>query len=131
MAPRRGAVWNEEMVVFKVPALIGIAAILGCLNAAQAQQPMDPRLAAATQAYTALPEAERKAIQSDLIWTGHLNSAATGNFGPLTFRAVNGFKAGSAGPSSRSMSRQVKPRWQTMMSAPAFAIARASSSQKT
>lgn len=98
MAPRRGAVWNEEMVVFKLPALVGIAAILGCLNAAQAQQPMDPRLAAATQAYTALPEAERKAIQSDLIWTGHLNSAATGNFGPLTFRAVNGFKAGRGQP---------------------------------
>lgn len=98
MAPRRGAVWNEEMVVFKVPALIGIAAVLACLGAAQAQQPADPRLAAATQSFTALPEAERKAIQSDLIWTGHLNSAATGSFGPLTFRAVNGFKAGRGQP---------------------------------
>ncbi|RXT54521.1 hypothetical protein B6S44_12830 [Bosea sp. Tri-44] len=98
MAPRRGAVWNEEMVVFKVPALIGIAAILACLGAAQAQQPVDPRLAVATQAYAALPEAERKAIQADLIWTGHLNSAATGNFGALTFRAVNGFKAGRGQP---------------------------------
>jgi hypothetical protein len=98
MAPRRGAVWNEEMVVFKVPALIGIAAVLACLGAAQAQQPADPRLAAATQSFSALPEAERKAIQSDLIWTGHLNSAATGSFGPLTFRAVNGFKAGRGQP---------------------------------
>ncbi|KRE24645.1 hypothetical protein ASE66_05310 [Bosea sp. Root483D1] len=98
MAPRRGAVWNEEMVVFKVPALIGIAAVLTCLGAAQAQQPADPRLAAATQAYAALPEAERKAIQADLIWTGHLNSAATGNFGALTFRAVNSFKAGRGQP---------------------------------
>lgn len=86
------------MLVFKVPALIGIAAVVTCLSAAQAQQPNDPRLAAATQAYAALPEAERKAIQSDLIWTGHLNSAATGNFGPLTFRAVNGFKAGRGQP---------------------------------
>lgn len=98
MAPRCGAVWNEEMVVFKVPALIGIAAVLTCLSAVQAQQPADPRLAAATQAYTALPETERKAIQADLIWTGHLNSAATGNFGPLTFRAVNSFKAGRGQP---------------------------------
>ena len=89
------------MLVFKVPALIGIAAILACLNAAQAQQPNDPRLAAATQAYAALPEAERRAIQSDLIWTGHLNSAATGNFGPLTFRAVNGFKAGRGQPDGK------------------------------
>ncbi|MCV9936483.1 serine protease [Boseaceae bacterium BT-24-1] len=84
--------------MFKVPALIGIAAILACLNAAQAQQPADPRLAAATQNFSALPEAERKAIQADLIWTGHLNSAATGSFGPLTFRAVNGFKAGRGQP---------------------------------
>lgn len=84
--------------MFKGPALIGIAVVLACLTAAQAQQPNDPRLAAATQAYAALPEAERKAIQSDLIWTGHLNSAATGNFGPLTFRAVNGFKAGRGQP---------------------------------
>lgn len=100
MAPRRGAVWNEEIVVFKVPALIGIAAVLTCLGA-QAQQPADPRLAAATQSFSALPEAERKAIQSDLIWTGHLNSAATGNFGALTFRAVNSFKAGRGEPNGQ------------------------------
>lgn len=99
MAPRRVATFRRtEMLVFKVPALIGMTAILVCLGAAQAQQPADPRLAAATQAYGALPEAERKAIQSDLIWTGHLNSAATGNFGALTFRAVNGFKAGRGQP---------------------------------
>lgn len=84
--------------MLKVSSWIGIAGILACLSAAQAQQPGDPRLAAATQAYAGLPEAERKAIQADLIWTGHLNSAATGNFGPLTFRAVNGFKAGRGQP---------------------------------
>lgn len=87
--------------MLKLASLVGIAGILACLGAAQAQQPPDPRLAAATQAYAALPEAERKAIQADLIWTGHLNSAATGNFGPLTFRAVNGFKAGRGQPDGR------------------------------
>jgi hypothetical protein len=93
----RRAKW--EVVVLKLASLVGIAGILACLGAAQAQQPAaDPRLASATQAYAALPEAERKAIQADLIWTGHLNSAATGNFGPLTFRAVNGFKAGRGQP---------------------------------
>lgn len=86
------------MLVFKVPALIGVAGLVACIGAAQAQQPNDPRLAAATQSFSALPETERKAIQSDLIWTGHLNSAATGSFGPLTFRAVNGFKAGRGQP---------------------------------
>jgi len=87
--------------VFKVHALIGTAAILACVGTAQAQQPADPRLAAATQSFAALPEGERKAIQSDLIWTGHLNSAATGSFGPLTFRAVNGFKAGRGEPTGQ------------------------------
>lgn len=61
-------------------------------------RPADPRLAEATRVFEGLPEAERKAIQADLIWTGHLNSAATGSFGPLTFRAVNGFKAGRGQP---------------------------------
>lgn len=102
MAPRRGATFGKtEMLVFKVPALIGTVAILACLGTAQAQQPADPRLASATQAYAALPEAERKAIQADLIWTGHLNSAATGNFGPLSFRAVNSFKAGRGEPNGQ------------------------------
>ncbi|WP_152013441.1 MULTISPECIES: trypsin-like peptidase domain-containing protein [unclassified Bosea (in: a-proteobacteria)] len=87
--------------MFKVPALVGMTAILACLGAAQAQQPADPRLAVATQAYAALPEAERKAIQADLIWTGHLNSAATGNFGALTFRAVNSFKAWRGEPNGQ------------------------------
>jgi len=80
---------------------MGIVGVLACLGAAQAQQPADPRLAVATQAYAALPEAERKAIQADLIWTGHLNSAATGNFGALTFRAVNSFKAGRGEPNGQ------------------------------
>jgi len=81
----------------RVVSLIGIVAAL-MAGPASAQQPTDPRLAAATQSFSTLPEAERKAIQSDLIWTGHLNSAATGNFGPLSFRAVNSFKAGRGEP---------------------------------
>lgn len=73
------------------------AAVLGLLVAAafvppaSAQSP-DPALQAAMRAFDALSETERKAIQADLIWTGHLNSTATGAFGPLTFRAVNAFK---------------------------------------
>lgn len=80
-----------------IPGLV--AALLLCQGAALAQpRPADPRLEAATRVFEGLSEAERKAIQADLIWTGHLNSAATGNFGPLTFRAVNSFKAGRGQP---------------------------------
>lgn len=76
-----------------------VAALLLLQGPALAQRrPADPALAVAIGVFERLPEAERKAIQSDLIWTGHLNSAATGNFGPLTFRSVNGFKAGRGAP---------------------------------
>lgn len=86
------------MISFRsIPGLVAV--LLLCQGPLLAQpRPADPRLAEATRAFEAQPEAERRAIQADLIWTGHLNSAATGNFGPLTFRAVNGFKAGRGQP---------------------------------
>ncbi|MGL4728670.1 MAG: serine protease, partial [Bosea sp. (in: a-proteobacteria)] len=59
---------------------------------AMAQAP-DPRIAAAQGQFDVLPEPERKAIQADLIWTGDFEGAGTGGYGPLTFRAVNAFKA--------------------------------------
>lgn len=58
---------------------------------AQAQA-ANPQMAAAQASFEAMPEAERKAIQSDLIWAGQFNGAVSGAFGPLTFRAINTFK---------------------------------------
>jgi hypothetical protein len=52
----------------------------------------DPRLVAAQKVYEALPEPARKAIQTDLIWTGDFSGTASGSYGPLTFRAINSFK---------------------------------------
>ncbi len=63
---------------------------------AAAQPAPDPKLQAAQQVFDGLPEDERRAIQSDLIWTGHYNGTVTGGFGPLTFRAINTF-AGKTG----------------------------------
>ncbi|MBN9452324.1 MAG: serine protease [Bosea sp.] len=63
------------------------------LGFAQAQAP-NPLMAAAQAGFEALPEAERKAIQSDLIWAGQFNGAVSGSYGPLTFRAINAFKGG-------------------------------------
>jgi hypothetical protein len=57
-----------------------------------AQAP-DPRIAAAQAQFDTLAEAERKAIQADLIWTGDFEGAGAGGFGPMTFRAINAFKA--------------------------------------
>jgi hypothetical protein len=67
---------------------------------AQPQTPAaasNPQLAAAQASFESLPEAERKAIQADLIWAGHFNGAVSGSYGPLTFRAINALKAGMRG----------------------------------
>jgi hypothetical protein len=67
-------------------------------------------LAAAQAGFETLPEAERKAIQTDLIWTGHFNGAASGSYGPLTFRAINALKAGRGAPTACSI-RPSARRW--------------------
>ncbi len=70
---------------------------LGLAGAASAQAPSpapNPQMAAAQASFEALPEAERKAIQADLIWAGGFTGATSGSFGPLTFKAINTFKTG-------------------------------------
>lgn len=69
----------------------------GALAQTQAPAP-NPQFAAAQTAFDALPELERRAIQTDLIWSGHFNGAVSGSYGPLTFRAINAFKAGKGAP---------------------------------
>ncbi|HEY5795728.1 MAG TPA: serine protease [Bosea sp. (in: a-proteobacteria)] len=79
---------------------LALALLSASLAGAQAQAPVtasNPQLAAAQASFESLPEAERKAIQTDLIWTGHFNGAASGSYGPLTFRAINALKAPSRG----------------------------------
>ena len=44
------------------------------------------------QSYAALPEAERIAIQNDLIWTGDFNGTATSEFGERAVAAVKAFQ---------------------------------------
>ena len=80
---------------------IGLAlpllAVLACASLAQAPAApaaSNPQLAAAQASFEAIPEAERKAIQTDLIWAGFFNGAVSGSYGPLTFRAINALKAG-------------------------------------
>ena len=55
----------------------------------------DPRLLAAQQAFDALPETERKAIQQDLGFATTFNGAALGTFGPLTFNGIQNFERGN------------------------------------
>ncbi len=58
----------------------------------QTQPTPDPRLLAAQQIFEALPESERRAIQQDLTFATKFSGAASGNFGSLTFAAIQTFE---------------------------------------
>ncbi len=80
---------------------LAAAVTLACAAPVSAQAPApatpaaaNPQMAAAQASFEALPEAERKAIQADLIWAGGFSGATSGSFGALTFRAINSFKNG-------------------------------------
>lgn len=79
-----------------------LCAALSAVALAQAPAPApaaaNPQLAAAQASFESLSEPERRAIQADLIWSGHFNGAVSGSYGPLTFRAINAFKAGKGAP---------------------------------
>ncbi len=80
---------------------LAVPFLVASLLSAQAQAPAapapNPQTVAAQSAFDALPEAERRAIQTDLIWAGAFNGAVSGSFGPLTFRGINTIKAASKG----------------------------------
>jgi peptidoglycan hydrolase-like protein with peptidoglycan-binding domain len=54
-------------------------------------KPADAGFEAAKAAFEALPQAERKAIQDALIWTGDYNGTVTGDFGRRTFEAISAY----------------------------------------
>jgi Putative peptidoglycan binding domain len=56
--------------------------------AAPQAPPADPKQAAAQVAFERLPEAERRAIQDDLIWASDYSGVTSGSFGKRTFDAI-------------------------------------------
>jgi peptidoglycan hydrolase-like protein with peptidoglycan-binding domain len=54
--------------------------------------PSDPAVDAARIAFEALPEADRKAIQDALIWTGDYSGVADGAFGRQTYAAIAAYQ---------------------------------------
>ncbi|RFB79053.1 peptidoglycan-binding protein [Methylovirgula sp. 4M-Z18] len=57
-----------------------------------AAKPVDPVESAAQAAFEALPEAERRAIQNDLVWVTDYYGASLGTFGKLTYNALVAFQ---------------------------------------
>ena len=77
------------------PALaFGQAADMGPLSGpgARPAAKVDPAFQAAEKAFLALDVAERKAIQTDLIWAAKFAGSPSGDFGPLTFAAIRRFE---------------------------------------
>lgn len=92
------ALLNPLRITLLQSAALALALLVPTLAGAQTPAPgPSPQMAAAQAGFEALPEAERKAIQTDLIWAGQFNGAVSGSYGPLTFRAINAFK-GTRGP---------------------------------
>lgn len=58
----------------------------------------DPALEAMRAAFEALPEAERKALQDALVWTGDYNSVVSGAFGRRTFEGLNAYRTRTGEP---------------------------------
>jgi Putative peptidoglycan binding domain len=78
--------------VLASPAIAQQAPAPAAPGQARPAPPPDPRLIAAEQAFMALPEAERKAIQQDLGFATSFNGAALGTFGALTFTGIQNFE---------------------------------------
>jgi hypothetical protein len=68
--------------------------------AAPATGQTDAAFEAAKTAFEALPEAERKAVQEALVWTGDHTGVTTGGFGRRTFEAIQAWqkRGGAAKP---------------------------------
>jgi hypothetical protein len=60
-------------------------------------RPAKPAPSKPPPAYAVIPEAERIAIQLDLIWTGDYNGMANGDFGEASVAAVKSFQKNIAG----------------------------------
>ena len=85
-----------------------------------AEEPSRAEIAKASQrrpsdAYAAMPLAERLAIQSDLIWSGDYNGGVTGEFGDRAIAAVKAFQKrnkaqGNRHPHAARSARRWPPR---------------------
>lgn len=59
--------------------------------------PADPVFEAMRAGFEALPEADRKAVQDALVWTGDFNAVVSGAFGRRTFEALTAYGARTGG----------------------------------
>ena len=83
--------------------LSALLLVLAPAALAQGQRPAtlpvpNPAMEAAERAFMALPEAERRAIQSDLIWGSDFTATISGAFGARTYQAIVRFEQALRSP---------------------------------
>lgn len=78
----------------RMRALVVCTALLFSMGPAAGQQPVASRSAIPTPqaTYAAMPLSERVAIQSDLLWTGHYDGVADGEFTERSIEAIRAFQ---------------------------------------
>ncbi|WP_210497023.1 peptidoglycan-binding protein [Microvirga antarctica] len=106
---------------FGILSVVVAAAIaLPCIPTAHAQNQIGRAAAsvvgldAAKAAFETLPEADRKAIQDALIWTGAYSGTADGTFGRQTFEAVSAFLQSQRKPGTGILSAAERAELQTL-----------------
>ncbi|MGL5362225.1 MAG: trypsin-like peptidase domain-containing protein [Bosea sp. (in: a-proteobacteria)] len=83
-----------------VPLFLGAPSLAQTPAAPPAAPALDPAIAASKSAFERLEEAERKAIQNELIWTGDFNGVAGGEFGKRTYDAMLAFERRTKSPAA-------------------------------
>jgi len=68
----------------------------------------DATFESARAAFEALPEADRRAIQEALVWTGDYNAAVSGEFGRRSFEAINAYLARAKRPTGGVLDMQTR-----------------------
>ncbi|MGL4975829.1 MAG: trypsin-like peptidase domain-containing protein [Bosea sp. (in: a-proteobacteria)] len=82
------------------PLFLGAPSLAQAPAAPPAAPALDPAVAASKSAFERLDEAERKAIQNELIWTGDFNGVAGGEFGKRTYDAMLAFERRTKSPAA-------------------------------
>ena len=73
-----------------------VLSLSSALGPAHAQPVQDPAYQAAKTAFDALSQAERSALQRDLVWIGQFTGVPYGDFTPQTFAAIKRFETTNA-----------------------------------
>lgn len=86
----------------RAAVLLAALAVPAAVAAQPAQRPpspaADPAVEAMRARFEALPEAERRALQDALVWTGDYNSVVSGTFGRRTYEGLTAYRTRTGDP---------------------------------